>query len=288
MKIYYFSGTGNGLVVARELAKRLDAEILSIPQAMKEDRIRTEEKKIVLVFPSYLAQVVGMPLILERFIEKLEGIGDLEIFGVCSCGGYESVNALPSLDRLERVLEKNGGKLRGAYSLRLPMNNLDYAHIPVPINKDSEEIIRKSRKVMEQIGRKIGEGRSTEYRGAKKAFLWMMKPLFQLIKTSVMQELRRKAQVPEDCEISCYELMPLTDRSMEVGEGCTGCGICEKVCPVGNIKLVDGRPKFQHRCEMCFACDEWCPTDSIHHWCRGRGIKYHHPEVCLADSLKRP
>ena len=70
-------------------------------------------------------------------------------------------------------------------------------------------------------------------------------------------------------------------------ERCTGCGTCVKVCPAQNIVLKNGRPDFQHRCEMCFACDEWCPAGAIRHWSRAKGIKYHYPSVCLSDILAK-
>ncbi len=44
---------------------------------------------------------------------------------------------------------------------------------------------------------------------------------------------------------------------------CTGCGICEKVCPAGHITLVDGKPKFGHQCTMCMGCAMACPNDAI-------------------------
>ena len=37
---------------------------------------------------------------------------------------------------------------------------------------------------------------------------------------------------------------------------------------------------------MCFACDEWCPTKSIHHWSKKNGVKYNHPEVSIKDMLR--
>lgn len=69
------------------------------------------------------------------------------------------------------------------------------------------------------------------------------------------------------------------DKSIAVGDDCTGCGMCARVCPANNIDLVNKRPEFQHRCEMCFACDEWCPQSAIQHWSRAKGIKHHHPGV---------
>lgn len=78
-----------------------------------------------------------------------------------------------------------------------------------------------------------------------------------------------------------------TDRSIRLDDNCIGCGTCAKVCPVRNIEMVEDRPVWQHRCEMCLACDEWCPRKAIHHWCKRREIDYHHPEVKLSDMLRQ-
>ena len=74
------------------------------------------------------------------------------------------------------------------------------------------------------------------------------------------------------------------DRHFEIGEGCTSCGTCARVCPVGNIEMEDGRPQWLHRCEQCFACLHWCPAGVIDGGGppRGRG-RYHHPEVTVED-----
>ena len=50
--IFYFTGTGNCLYVARQLGGK-DAELLSIPQLMKHKKIKFEADEIGLVYPIY-------------------------------------------------------------------------------------------------------------------------------------------------------------------------------------------------------------------------------------------
>lgn len=286
IKIYYFSGTGNSFAAAREIAKKVNAELIPIPKIKNIEKIQIDADSIGIVFPAYLAALSGLPLMVEKFIRKIANIESLYIFAVCTCGGYECVNALPSLKRLWQIIRSRGGKLKAEYSVRLPMNNLDYDHIPVPIIRDSGVIINKSKDKIDGICCRIINGKGTKYKFAKLLFYLLMKPLFKLMRKAVINDLRKKAKEPVDTRLNYHELIPLTDKSIVVDEKCIGCGTCAKVCPASNIKIVDKRPEFQHRCEMCFACDEWCPSGAIHHWGRAEGIKYHHPDAKVTDMYR--
>lgn len=44
---------------------------------------------------------------------------------------------------------------------------------------------------------------------------------------------------------------------------CIKCGKCAKLCPLENIKIVDGFPKFGTNCVLCVACSFNCPTKAI-------------------------
>lgn len=50
--IFYFTGTGNCLYVARQLADD-NTELLSIPQLMKQKELNFEADEIGLVYPIY-------------------------------------------------------------------------------------------------------------------------------------------------------------------------------------------------------------------------------------------
>ncbi len=44
---------------------------------------------------------------------------------------------------------------------------------------------------------------------------------------------------------------------------CIGCGKCAKLCPLNNITMTDGRPRWLHPCAHCMACLGNCPTEAI-------------------------
>jgi len=44
---------------------------------------------------------------------------------------------------------------------------------------------------------------------------------------------------------------------------------------------------WQHHCEKCFACLQWCPQEAIQFGSKTSGRKrYHHPDVKLADMVR--
>ena len=286
IELYYFSGTGNCLSAARTIAANIGGVPISIPEVVDKPDIATHADTIGIVFPAYLAHLHGVPLIVERFVRKLQDIQAKYLFAVCTCGGYEIVNAVPSLKSLSRVVRAAGGRLEAEYTLRLPMNNLSYDHIPVPIERNSQVILSNSRARLDDICRRISKSKPGKHHFLRTLVNAVMIPLYGALHRSCLVRLKELAKEPPHSTLNFRELIPMTDRSIKVDDTCTGCGICMKVCPVQNIVLVEGRPVWQHRCEMCFACDEWCPQESIHHWGRADGVKYHHPQVTVRDMFR--
>lgn len=48
-----------------------------------------------------------------------------------------------------------------------------------------------------------------------------------------------------------------------LGENCTGCGKCERACPFGQIRIVDGTAVVGDGCTLCGACHELCEFGAI-------------------------
>lgn len=284
--IYYFTGTGNSLFVARELAKIIDCTIKSIPHIITRMQEENIGSHIIIVVPSYLALVYGIPVIVKEFIEKIPDLSSKQIFAVCSCGGYELVNAVPSVKSIERIIKTNGGQLYKSYTLRLPMNNLDYDHIPIPIERNDKVIIKKAEEKIKNIAKDLQKSkRNYSKRIVNEIVQILLKPLFIIIKNVSYKSILKIAKEPEGSQKSIENIFRFTDRSISVDEKCITCNICVKVCPVNNIKITKGFPVWLHHCEMCFACHEWCPEKAIHHWGRKEGIYYHHPAITVQDFL---
>lgn len=55
---------------------------------------------------------------------------------------------------------------------------------------------------------------------------------------------------------------------------CIGCGKCEKLCPMNNIKIVDKKVVQNNRCTMCYRCINKLPEASYDvAWEKGCGAE---------------
>jgi NAD-dependent dihydropyrimidine dehydrogenase PreA subunit len=83
----------------------------------------------------------------------------------------------------------------------------------------------------------------------------------------------------------------MLDRDLWVDERCDSCGICVRVCPVGNIKLSQsGSPAlvWQHNCINCLACYHHCPQEAIQLGKEESMKRYRHPEISLEEIIPAP
>jgi ferredoxin len=271
--IYYFSGTGNSLVVARDIAETINVKLVSIPSMIKEESFKLEADVIGLVFPVFYAtNDRGIPLIVARFIKKLENLSSKYIFAVCTCGYMPGT----TIENLRKAIESRGGKLAAGFTVRMSSKNL---------NERKQQKTRVNRKkklkaICEYVNARR-EGRF-ETRGSLRKIV--LAPLRALEKPIFMHRYKKLSNTSRK---SFSELIPLADASFRTNEKCTGCGTCARVCPVNNINMVDGKPVWLHHCENCYACYGWCPQNAICGDIVDYNDWYHHPEVKLTDMLKR-
>ena len=273
-EIYYFSGTGNSFAVARDIAGKINGKLISIPSVMKEDKIKTNAEVIGIVFPTYYIVNTGLPLIIEKFAGKLSDISSKYIFALATCGGG-SGDAFRNLDK---IIKSRGGKLSGGFALVMPSN---VATSPKEKHqKIFNDLHKKFEFVLEYIiSRKEGKIESTP--------LWarmIFTPLVPVIRPIILGALKK---LSNSKNLPFEELVYLSDKSYHVDANCDGCGICEKICPVKNIRMKNGKPEWLHHCETCLACFHWCPKESIQGGLAPKLIRYHHPDVKITDMIKQ-
>ena len=74
---------------------------------------------------------------------------------------------------------------------------------------------------------------------------------------------------------------------IQVGENCSMCEICTKVCPRGNIEITDKKPHFKDNCDFCLACIHHCKTQTltINDEANPKE-RYRNPNIKLSEIIK--
>jgi flavodoxin len=116
--VYYFSGTGNSLVVARDIAEKTHGKLISMPSIINKERIKTDADVIGVVFP--LHGIFRVPSIVKRFVGKLDDISSKYVFAVITYGSM----AGGVTKSFRSVVESCGGKLSAGFAVHMPMNNI--------------------------------------------------------------------------------------------------------------------------------------------------------------------
>lgn len=55
----------------------------------------------------------------------------------------------------------------------------------------------------------------------------------------------------------------IKDKKFRALDSCIGCGKCARLCPVNDIVLEGGKPRWLGRCIHCMACICACPKEAI-------------------------
>jgi ferredoxin/flavodoxin len=258
--LYYFSGTGNSLHIAKALKEKLDdCELLPIAALINQDSIIATSEKVGFVFPVYSW---ALPKIVYDFIEKIDLGNTKYIFAVTTMGGFSKQYVAPLINKL---LEPKNKELDVAYNLRIFSNNIwgSKRINPLPSKEKGEKRIKKALLKLEAIAKIIHNNKKDTVR--KASYYSMEKSYFSFMK-----------------EVNTM------DEKYYVDEKCDGCGICQQICPVDNIKLVNEKPEWQHKCQMCTGCLHYCPQKAIQ-W--GEFTldreRYNHPYIKVKELINQ-
>ncbi|MBU7044046.1 MAG: 4Fe-4S binding protein [Theionarchaea archaeon] len=265
--VYYFSGTGNSLVVARDIGENIQAQLIPIASQQEKKVIDPHADIMGIVFPVYYN---GLPLIIRRFAERLDNIGNTYIFAVCTYGGGTG----DSLTTLRTIIRSRGGKLSAQYGVHMPQNAFCKPW------EDHEEIFTKEKKKIKIISNNTIMRKKELFFSDILSYMLLF-PLHIFFKYISKKGLATLSD--SSLQMPMEKLIHRADSSFGATDSCTGCGMCSDICPVDNIRIVDSRPAWQHHCENCLACYTWCPHRAIHGEIPQEEYYYHHPEITFSD-----
>lgn len=229
--VLYFTGTGNCLYVARQLAGK-EGEILSIPQLMRKKQFEIEADEIGLVYPIYGHMP---PYMVREFIKKAQLKAEYK-FAVLTYG-MRKCNAVEIWDGISR---KAG-------------NVFDYIGTIIMVdnwlpNFDMNEQMKIDKHIPENLAKITSDLSNRRH--------WH-EPVTQEEREQHEGFMSLSGLDPE------VGFLMKADRSFRVTDDCIRCGICTYVCPRGNYQLTGQGVKMQGDCEFCFACIQNCPQRAI-------------------------
>ena len=227
--VFYFTGTGNCLYVARELSDN----IVSIPQAFKNNQLEYEAEEIGFVYPVY-----GMmpPNMVRKFIQKASLKADY-FFAVATYGNRQG-NAVNVWNDIAKEAGKNFDYIATLLMVDnwLPMFDMNEQkamdkHIPENLSKIKTSIQNRE-KYLEPAPEGAAEGWSKRLEATSGPFRG------------------------DGIHANAEEWFTITD-------ACISCGICTKVCPRKNYTVPGEKAVAKGECELCFACVHNCPHKAI-------------------------
>ena len=253
--IYFYTGTGNSLWTARKLSDAL-GDTQQIPIKLTGTDINhCPSENIGLIFPVH---IWGLPAPVIDFVNRLKIDSSKYFFAVAVNAGQVA----STLIQLQTLMQTRGLNLSSGFSLNLPSNYIPWGGAITPAKQQS-----KFNDAIEKINRIAATIQSKETKSPEKGPAWQ-NIFFSLIYRQSFPYVHKM------------------DKSFWADEKCTNCAICEKICPAQNISVVNGKPVWQHHCEQCFACLQWCPEESIQYGKNtSKKKRYSHPEIKISDML---
>ncbi|QNO15434.1 4Fe-4S ferredoxin [Alkalicella caledoniensis] len=252
-QIYYFTGTGNSLKVAKDIAREIgDCTLTRITSEVSAGELQCQSVRIGIIFPVYY---YGLPIMVKKFIENFNTNPKNYIFAIATCGG--SVGA--SMNQIEMLLSLKGLSLSAGFRIVMP-DNFQLMYGPASETKQ-QKLFKQQESFTKDMVEIVRDNRLIPFREQGKYF------------TKVLGGIFSKTFNPKG-----------KDQNFWTQQSCNGCGICGKVCPADNIEIIQGKPVWRNNCELCLGCMQWCPQKALQYK-QGtvKRARYQHPEIKVKE-----
>ncbi|MGL5122590.1 MAG: EFR1 family ferrodoxin [Fusobacteriaceae bacterium] len=252
--IYYFSGTGNTLYLAKHLKDNCSYDLINIAHVINKN-IKLEGE-VGILFPIY---AMGIPKIVQEFLENIQ-IGNISyIFALATCGG--SGYGIP-FHQINKILKNKNSKLNYSEYCHMPDNYLKFFK-PLSENAAIKDIELSSPKIKD-ITNTINNKGISPHKSTLLYFIFL--GIYKFWRLG-LNTVHKNFIVKKD--------------------KCTSCKICEQVCPVNNIHLKDGFPIWNSSCEDCLACVNLCPSIAITSGKKSENsLRYKNPYISIGELIK--
>ena len=246
--IFYFSGTGNTHWAARHIAEATNDTLVDIAQTMSANPSESNltfalnaDERIGFCFPTHGWQPPG---IVRQFLKRLRlsASGNHYCYALTTCG--DSIGETMTI--FAKDLNLQGLHLDSCFSLTMPES---YVALPFMYTDTIENERRKRDKAAEDI--------------------LIFEELIISRKAGVCNIVKGPTPWFFSYVVGAYfNKKMITDNKFTVdADTCVHCGLCAKVCPVGDISIAEGIPQWHHdgSCTSCLTCYHHCPRHAINY-----------------------
>lgn len=242
--IIYFSGTGNSKYVAEKIAEKTGDQVLRLNDIVREKSTVAGENIIISV-PTYAWRI---PKVVHEWIRRAEFTEAKRIWFVMTCGG--EIGNAAKYNR--QLAEEKGLEYMGTAGIVMPENYI--AMFNAPGEEKARAIIDQAEPVIQQAAEKIAAG---------EALPAPRNNLYDRLMSGPVNGM--------------FYAMSVHDRKFFATDACTGCGLCEKLCPLGNVRIGEaGKPAWGGDCTHCMACICHCPMEAIEYGKTSKGKPRYH------------
>ena len=233
--VLYFSATGNTEYIAKQLAVRLNDESFNILDRVKANNTEAliSDKPYIICAPVYVCE---MPRFMAKFLKKTPLDGNKEVYFVFTSGGYAGISGKLA----EKIIRKKNMIYKGHAEITMPRNYVINDHYPMLPKEAVEERLEKAYAQLASITEIIKANGNLKARNVQ---------LWETLVTVPFNPIWCKLQ--------------FKDKDFYAKDNCIGCGKCEKLCPLNNIKMVNKKPTWNQNCTHCMACIGNCPVEAI-------------------------
>lgn len=229
--VLFFTGTGNSRYIARKIAEITGDEIISIGERIKAGDYSPVKSKLPLVFvgPVYAGR---FPRIMDDYIRRVEFSTSSSAYFVAACAATPYITETYA----ERLCEEKTLLFRGFNSIVMPQGYI--AMGGTQPKEVSDKILAEAEPKILKIAELIRDGRPLP-----------KEPLGSAVMSKILNPIM-------------YSMM-ISAKGFTYTDKCSGCGKCEKLCPMNNVKLRDGKPVWGKNCTHCMACIAGCPQEAV-------------------------
>lgn len=225
--IYYFTGTGNSLYVAKKTAENLACDsVIAIADEIKKDNISCDSDIIGIITPLYCS---GLPEIVSDFLKKISLKKESYLFLFITAGNPSSSAAIYEASK---ILKKKQIIISLGAAFKMPDNAILFFN---PVQQSNSEKLKLDSKLRE-------------------------------LSLSILSGVKQRPFEFIPLILTAYifkHFVKKLDKHFKVSNTCNGCSLCSKVCPVKNISMKNGKPNWNKNCQLCLACINACPSKSI-------------------------